>query len=736
MINLTKLIVFTSILYLISAQFLAQSSKIDSLEKVLAGHPDIDFERVDILHDLAHHYRGYDIHIAEEKCQEAFELATQLNYASGLAKNSLIQSKIHLSKSEFSDAQDDAHKSLDLYKKINKVEIDEIIAVYNTLGMLGNYQNNADTALFYFKKGMLAAKKNKSLLGEGNMLNNIGITFYLRGEMDSALVYYQQSIKIDEQLKDDDRLTSSLHNIAVIYSIQGRYSEALDINFEILEMRIKSNNKSKIAGSYQNIGVLYSEREQYEKALDYHIDALKIYEELEDMLSTAVALNSIGSTLIKLKNYEKGVEYLNKALVLNTEINNNTALIVNHNSLGKIRILQNEYQEALDHFNASYELSLAIDDKRNIGISHVNLAEVYFLLNNYTTALDHALKGKQIVDDLEMLSEQVTINGILSDIYEKTGNYKEAFECHKQYKVLNDSLFNKENIEKFTQLEYEYKYKGELETAKDKEIKLIETVKVTNSNLAKTQRNLLLGIILFLSVTVLLGGIIFYLRFKNIKERTQNIITEQKLLRSQMTPHFIFNALSVLQGMILNKEEKRAVSYLSKFSKLLRLTLENSREQMVSLDQELLAIENYLELHNIESSSPLNYTIEVNSSINKEQFKIPPMLIQPFIENAIEHGFINHEEQKQIDIKLIFSNQELTCTIQDNGIGVNTQREPKNQQKKSLSTTITKERLELLSKNTKCIGSVQIEDRKKYGAQGTLITMVIPYNIDATKSSF
>lgn len=726
---LYRIIIIILLVIFASQSSLSQSTIIDSLEQELTLHPKQNSKKVDILHELAHYYRGQDINVAQEKCQEAFQLATQLNYQEGLAKNSLIQSKIHLSKSEFKDANEDALKSLKQYEQLKDDNTDGLIAVYNTLGMLGNYQNNPDTAIYYFKTAILIAKKNNHLIGESNMLNNIGVTFFNRGELDSALVYYQQSVKIDEQLGDESRKASSLNNVAIIYSIQGRYSEALEIHNQILTLRKKENNRKKIALTCQNIGILYSEMEQYEKAIVYFKEALQITRDLEDQLTTALVLNSIGSTLVELQKYEEGKQYLNEALALNSEVNNNAALIVSHNSLGKISILQFEYEEALTHFSSSLALSIASDDKRNIGLSQINLGEIYYLLNDYPTALAHALKGKKIADELQMLAPQVKVNRILSSIYEVTGEDHKALEAHKTYKILNDSLFNKENIEKITQLEYEYKYKSQLEKAKDKELKLTETVKVTTSNLERSQRNLLLGIILFLSVVVLLGGIIFYLRIKNVKERTQNIITEQKLLRSQMTPHFIFNALSVLQGIILNKEDKKAVSYLSKFSKLLRVTLENSRDQLVSLNNELIAIENYLELQNIEASTPLEYNIKIDPKINPDQYNIPAMLIQPFIENAIEHGFTDHKEVKRIDIHINEFNQDLICTVSDNGVGIETKRKTKNQDKKSLSTAITSERLTLLSNSIKKRGSIVIEDRKKYNEQGTIVTLVIPYQI-------
>jgi tetratricopeptide (TPR) repeat protein len=726
-------IIYPLCLFLFYSSIYAQNDILDSLEHKLALHPEEDTIRVELLNTLAHHYRRHDITIAEQKCKEAHQLATAINDKKGLAKNTLILSKIHLSKSEFNEAKKIALLSLEQYKKIGRNNAKGLIAAYNTLGMLANYQNASDTAVIYFTEAMHIAEKSNQLRSQGDMLNNIGVTYYSKGELDDALTYFKKSIQVDEQLGDDKRKATCFNNIAIIYSIQGRYSEALELYNEILDQYKKGNKRSKIASTCQNIGIVYSEMEQHQKALEYFEKAYEIYNELEDKLNSAKVLNSIGNALVELKNYDKGIKILNQALQLNQEVQNNEALIASHNTIGKVRIWLNQPLLALEHFEASLALSEAANDRRNIGLSQINLGDIHLILKNYDASLEHALKGKEIVDDLEMLAEQVLVNEILSKVYEQQGDLKNAVTHFKQFKILNDSLFNKENIQKITQLEYEYKYKNQLEKAKNKEIKLTETVKTTTSDLKKTQHNLLLGIIIFLSVTIILGMIIFYLRVRNVKSETQNIITEQRLLRSQMTPHFIFNALSVLQGIILNQENKKAVSYLSKFSKLLRVTLENSREQMVSLNQELIAIENYINLQNIEVDIPYNYSITVDSKIDKERFYIPPMLLQPFIENTIEHGFVNHNGEKEITIALNYTDKALTCTIKDNGIGIDAQKNSSNQNKKSLSTAITTERLEFLSRNTKHKGSIRIEDRKKYDEQGTLVTLNIPYKIDVNQ---
>ena len=398
------------------------------------------------------------------------------------------------------------------------------------------------------------------------------------------------------------------------------------------------------------------------------------------------------------------------------------------NNIGDVHLRLKDYKAALKFYSEAKLINIEIGDQPGLCNSYLGTASTLVFQKKYKEALDYAIKSKEISDKVGLLDFQSDVNELLSEIYKNLGDYKKAFESHQQFKLFNDSLFNKENIEEIAQIENEYKYKDQLESANNRELKLTQTVKTTSKDLQKSRQDYLYAIIISLLVIMLLGAVIFYLRLRNIKSKTQNIIIEQKLLRSQMTPHFIFNSLSVLQGMILNKEEKKSVMYLSKFSKLLRIILENSRFKTVSLDQELAAIDNYLALQNLENQS-YHYSIIVDEHIDQHSIEIPPMLIQPFVENSIEHAFGNQIEDKTIAIHVKYSNEQLICTITDNGIGVNTQKESPRKDKNSLSTTITSERLKILSKDFKKKGSISIVDRKVTNESGTLVTLVIPYKL-------
>jgi len=661
---------------------------------------------------------------------EADAISNNLNYKKGIANVLSLKGIIENRKSNHSEGLDYFKQSLKIFKTIDDKK--GIASSYNSIGVTYMLQSNYKEALIYLKKSYSHYEKmeDKKKIMAG--LLNIGSIYANIGNYPKAISNYKKVLKLSEEIKDEYGISYALGNLGHIYKEQGNYPLALEYYGQGFLLKEKAGDTLGMSISLNSLGNTYRSLENYDKALDYHTKSLNLQLKKGGNKSI-IAKNkgNIGLIYKSKKEYSKALKIINESLEISRKINDQKQISSCLNNLGEIHLLLNKPSIARDNYKNSKDISEKIGDQFGLSHNYIGIAETYLDEKRYEKALFYTLKGKKIADELKLLEVQKKVFELLSIIYKNTGNYKKAFTSHQQFKILNDSLFNKENIEKITQLEYEYKYKQKLDLASIRELKLTKTVTVTNKNLEKSQRNYLWAIIGFLLVLILFGGIIFYQKLRNIKSETQNIVIEQKLLRSQMTPHFIFNSLSILQGMILNKEEKKSISYLSKFSKLLRIILENSRYKTVSLSQELTAIENYLTLHNLENES-YKYTVLVDDIIDKSIFKIPPMLIQPFVENAIEHAFGNQKGNKTIDIQLSYLNNSLSCVIIDNGIGIDAQKEKKKHHKESLSTTITSERLKILAKDFKTNGSVIIEDRRKYNEQGTIVTLIIPHKIIVT----
>lgn len=204
---------------------------------------------------------------------------------------------------------------------------------------------------------------------------------------------------------------------------------------------------------------------------------------------------------------------------------------------------------------------------------------------------------------------------------------------------------------------------------------------------------------------------------------------EQKALQLQMNPHFIFNALNSIQSLISQKDHKTARYQLAKFSKLMRRILENSRDQAISIEQEIETLRQYLSLEKFSRGNSFDFNISTADDLEIEEIQIPPMIIQPFVENAIIHGVAHLENEGKIDIKFIPENEAIRCEVIDNGIGRKMAQQKKSQQDeqhKSLALEVTQERLEILGKSES--PSLSIEDVLNNEGQinGTKVTIRLP----------
>ena len=206
--------------------------------------------------------------------------------------------------------------------------------------------------------------------------------------------------------------------------------------------------------------------------------------------------------------------------------------------------------------------------------------------------------------------------------------------------------------------------------------------------------------------------------------------TEMKALHAQMNPHFIFNCLNSIREMILHNENQQASHYLSKFAQLIRITLNQSSKQFISLQDTIDYLERYLEMEKIRNEK-FNYTIEVDEPLHTYDIMIPPMLIQPFLENSIWHGAVP-DKFLQVTVRFLKKNDELVCVIEDNGIGVEASLKNKNDsQHNSIGIANVKERIQVLNEKYNLHSSLVIEDKSNLvprNGTGTIVKLCFPFN--------
>ncbi|MFH6602349.1 tetratricopeptide repeat protein [Maribacter algicola] len=715
------------IVLLIIGSVRGQTKKIDSIKNELKLHSEMDTVRVNLLNDLAFSYFSSDLVKSLEYLDESDDLLHMIDFKKGKARNLYINGLIQSSESNNQKAIELFKKSLSLYEEGGDERA--VSDCYAEIGLA--YYNDFDytKSIENYKKSVNIAKRIGQSKTAAINLKYIGFCYLDMGNYEKAQEYLNYAIDLNMEFDNKLELSSCFNNMGSTHLHKGNYPLALEYYNKSLSIYKTTKDTAGISSVLNNIGILYKNNKEYDKAIANYKESLKIREKNVHKKNKALTLNNIGVVYKQKQDYKNALVYLEDALKLSKSINDKDNIARCLINMGDVYLGINDNSVALQKFLEAKEINLDIGSQLGLCYSYLGLAKVYTNQEKYDEALLNVLKSKELSNSIGVIDYQRDAYSLLSIIYQNLGNYKKALESHQQFKILNDSIFNKKNIEKIAQLEYEYKYKQALDSASIRELKLTKTVLDTSQDLAKSRQNYLWAIIGILVLSIVSGSMIFLQKFNTIKVKNEHIVTEQKLLRSQMTPHFIFNSLSVLQGMILNGEEKKSITYLTKFSKLLRIVLENSRDKVVPLIQELDAIDNYMILQNLDADPPYEYNLLVDENIDINLFLIPPMLIQPFIENAIEHAFMADQEHREIEIHLTFEHNKLSCTITDNGLGIDTTSSKPNTKKKSLATTITKERLEILGKDFKVPGGITIEDRKKDDEQGTKVVLIVPYKI-------
>ncbi|HEX5668164.1 MAG TPA: histidine kinase, partial [Chitinophagaceae bacterium] len=424
--------------------------------------------------------------------------------------------------------------------------------------------------------------------------------------------------------------------------------------------------------------------------------------------------------------------------------------------LGKICIKTGEYDKAIDLINQGISTIMAnrkgdrVHARRMVR-PNLGLGEAYAGKKDFKTALKYARIGMGYANTTNDKKGKVEGYDLMSRIHHELGNNDSAYLYVKSYVALKDSV---QNNQFRWRLNY-YKKGAEVARSEARIGLLIKDNQIKEQQLKQqeTFRKFLIGLLLAL---VFAGVFIFRnlaLKRKNDKLKqaqevhefkirqleSQRIQTElerqaaeleMQALRAQMNPHFIFNCLSSINRFILKNESKTASNYLTRFSRLIRMVLINSTKQMITLEDDLQMLRLYLEMEQMRFKDSFEFSITFQNVIDDDNIFMPPLLIQPFCENAIWHGLMHMDGPGKLEISLGLENNILHCTITDDGVGRAKAEEIKSksaEKEKSLGLKITTDRLALLNKEKGVNTSYKIEDLydENGNAAGTRVELMI-----------
>lgn len=588
----------------------------------------------------------------------------------------------------------------------------------------------------YADKALQLSKKIKFRLAEGNAYLNKGNAGIIVGDYVSALqnffnaqaVFENELDKVpgteNEEIKNG--LARAYGSVGIVFSEQSNYSQALQYHLKALKIYEESKNYEKLARVYNNVGVVYKSQREDFKALQYFIKCLKIQEKIGDN-TIGITTTNIGTIYLRQKNYPKAFEYYAKAQQLFEKYPNQRGLGELYNNLGLYYKATGNKAKAVESYSRAQAAFTSIDDKFGVSDTYFYIGEIKFEEGNYQEALVNTSKSLQLAKELNVTEQIQNAEKRLSEIYEKLGKSAEALRHYKLYSIAKDSVSNHESIRNGVRAEMNFEFeKKEALQKKEQEKKEIIYYEQT-----KRQHQQLLFSGLFI---LALCGIVFliYNRLqlkKHLTLQKELAEYEQKALHLQMNPHFVFNCLGSISSFIVQNGTDSAIKYLSKFSKLMRLTLEYSKESLIPIDKEIESLQNYLELEQLRFNKKFNFTITKSVDI-EDDLALPPLLLQPFVENAIIHGLIPKKETGNIAVDFSLNAENLICTITDNGIGFAKSKELKENSvtvHKSMALDITRKRLEMMEAYTTKKAKVEIEElRENDVVQGTKVVLNLP----------
>lgn len=503
--------------------------------------------------------------------------------------------------------------------------------------------------------------------------------------------------------------------------LRDAYPEALQYFLDALSLETTAPT-ARLAGLRSNIGLIYGNMGQVAEGLPYLRQALALARQARDTLTLLQVTNNLALFHGNLDALDSCAYYAEALVAMSDAAALPQGRIRGRLLLAETRVLQGDPQAGLSLAAAAAHL---VDPTMIALTSNVYsaLARIQDTLGQYREAIE---TGHRHLDLARQTQEPIKVMYAYEDLakfYHHAGDYRQAWFFTRQYHHLKDSLFSAEKTAALQRLQTEFETRE-----KEQAIANLEQ-EARMQALQLRQRGFALAGLALLAI--LGAGLVWLIHRRRLwVQQTLAMEARQQALRSQMNPHFLFHALSAIQAFIYEAHDPgQAGIFLAKYAKLMRLILENSRADFISLDQELQTLGHYLALQQVRYRQAFTYHIHLDPRLDPEAVFLPPMLAQPFIENALEHGQLHTQPGGRLDLSYRREGDRLVCVVADNGIGRRAATLSGNaHERRSLATAITRDRLRLLERQLRQPVTFEISDTGDAEGEnsGTRVTFVLP----------
>jgi len=538
---------------------------------------------------------------------------------------------------------------------------------------------------------------------------------YMTGKnnLDSAEIYLQSAEKLFKHSNcGDSILLTTYESWAQVYYTRADFANAQKFSLKMLQSAEAAGNIYKQANANTMIAQLFNQTNQAEKGIVYTRKAVMLIDKINDLSKKNDIIYKISKRYLWHYQDTKTNSSLDSSglfsrlqIELSRKLNKRGSIANAFNNLQAIAFEKNNLSTALMLLDSSFTY-IDKDDYENLRIYYFDKADILSIRKDYTKAaqlLDSALYYGKLLQNKAFIVDSYEL---LSYIAKEQGDYKKAFEFKQMSNSITDSIRSVEKTEIVAELEKKYTQAKNENIIKDLD--------------KKKQLYLFLAISGLLAVT----AIGFFVRQQSLKHKKNILEAEQRLNRARMNPHFFFNALTTLQKFALNENNGQAMaSNLSKFSNIMREALESTYKEYVTIEQEMAFLKEYLEVQKIRFPQTFSYEVFAEKELEVDELVIPSMIIQPFIENSIEHGFVGVDYPGNIKIQFASVQKELVIHITDNGKGLKTAAK-KNNEHISRASQIIKDRIYLLNIKLKTKAGFSIKNNTS--GNGVLVTINLP----------
>ncbi len=511
-----------------------------------------------------------------------------------------------------------------------------------------------------------------------------GLIHSRNGKLTTAVAEFQKAVELMEPLENQTPRTHAVRELGVALMNLGNYASALQQLLRALELR-QQHGGEELLRIYNDLGVIHHKMHEYERALQFYRLAHAEAERGSDLQRVAGVLGNIAAIYSRLERYDEALSTHQQALTIRQELRDQLGIAQSFGNMGVLYALQGDGETALDFYMRSLELREKLGEKLGTATILRNIGSVHRGNGDYPLALEYCNRAIHIAQQAEAGDLLYQFHQEISLIYEAMEDFQQALEHHKKFVEYYSATLNSEKRRAVAELQA--KYDVERATAEREQF------------------------------------------------RRRMLEWEHTAFRAQVNPHFLFNALNSIQYFLVSHDSESANRYLSRFARLMRLALENSRSALISLKSELECVGLYMALEQLRFGERLGYSVEVSEEIDEEEVQVPPMIVQPYLENAIWHGLLPRDSGGDVAIKVERRGGDaIALTITDNGIGREQAKQQKqrgdgnNERHRSSGMKMIEERLELLQQTTGQQCSVRIIDRYAPDASpaGTQVEIIIP----------